>query len=109
MEVKGWGEALLKDGSFSFAAEINREQFKRAKTDPTTWRLEIVGNLTAVLAGNGQPQGDPQNPEDVLMPGNGALNAVPAATLAASAGSDCFDKSSPSVDGVVRVCRVPRV
>jgi hypothetical protein len=56
VEVKGWGVALLKDGSFSFAAEINREQFLRAKSDPTTWRLEIVGNLTAALAGRGQPQ-----------------------------------------------------
>jgi hypothetical protein len=56
VEVKGWGAALLKDGAFSFAAEINREQFQHAKTDSTTWRLEVVGNLTAVLAGKGQPQ-----------------------------------------------------
>lgn len=56
IEVKGWGEPLLMpDGSFSFPADVNREQFERAKIDPN-WRLEIVGNLTAVHAGTGQPQ-----------------------------------------------------
>jgi hypothetical protein len=57
IEVKGWGEPLLAgDGSFSYPADVTREQFEHAKTDPATWRLEIVGNLTAVLAGEGQPQ-----------------------------------------------------
>jgi hypothetical protein len=57
IEVKGWGEPLLAaDGSFSYPADVTREQFEHAKADPTTWRLEIVGNLTAVLAGSGQPQ-----------------------------------------------------
>lgn len=56
IEVKGWGDPLLTpDGSFSFPADVNREQFERAKIDPN-WRLEIVGNLTAVHAGTGQPQ-----------------------------------------------------
>jgi hypothetical protein len=57
IEVKGWGEPLLAtDGSFSYPADVTREQFEHAKANPTTWRLEIVGNLTAVLAGDGQPQ-----------------------------------------------------
>jgi hypothetical protein len=53
IEVKGWGEPLLAtDGSFTYPADINREQFERAKRDPN-WRLEIVGNLTAVRSGTG--------------------------------------------------------
>jgi hypothetical protein len=56
IEVKGWGEPLLTtDGSFTYPADINREQLDRAKHD-ANWRLEIVGNLSAVLAGTGQPQ-----------------------------------------------------
>jgi hypothetical protein len=56
IEVKGWGEPLLgQGGSIAYPADINAEQFKRAKTDPD-WRLEIVGNLSAVRAGKGQPQ-----------------------------------------------------
>ncbi|GEM_PF-3410990 len=56
VEVKGWGEPLLAaDGSFTYPADVNREQFERAKRDPN-WRLEIVGNLSAVLAGTGHPQ-----------------------------------------------------
>ncbi len=57
IEVKGWGESLLcADGSFSYPADVTREQFEHAKADPTRWRLEIVGNLSAVLDGSGQPQ-----------------------------------------------------
>ena len=57
IEVKGWGEPLLAgDGSFSYPADVTREQFEHAKADPATWRLEIVANLTAVLAGEGVPQ-----------------------------------------------------
>lgn len=56
IEVKGWGEPLLTaNGSFTYPADVNREQFEQAKRNPN-WRLEIVGNLTAVLAGTGQPQ-----------------------------------------------------
>lgn len=56
IEVKGWGEPLLtSDGSFTYPADVNREQFERAKSDPH-WRLEIVGNLTAAQAETGQPQ-----------------------------------------------------
>lgn len=53
IEVKGWGEPLLApDGSFTYPADINREQFERAERDPN-WRLEIVGNLTAARSGVG--------------------------------------------------------
>jgi hypothetical protein len=56
IEVKGWGEPLLAhDGAFTYPADVNREQFARAKSDPN-WRLEIVGNLTAVRAGTEQPE-----------------------------------------------------
>lgn len=56
IEVKGWGEPLLAaDGSFTYPADVNHEQVERAKSDPN-WRLEIVGNLTAVHAGTGEPQ-----------------------------------------------------
>lgn len=53
VEVKGWGEPLLAtEDSFTYPADINREQFKRATRDPN-WRLEIVGNLAAVRSGTG--------------------------------------------------------
>jgi hypothetical protein len=56
IEVKGWGEPLLADnGAFTYPADVNREQFEHAKSDPN-WRLEIVGNLAAVRAGNGEPE-----------------------------------------------------
>jgi hypothetical protein len=56
IEVKGWGEPLLKpDGSFTYPADVNQEQLDRARSDPT-WRLEIVANLTAERAGSGKAE-----------------------------------------------------
>jgi hypothetical protein len=56
IEVKGWGEPLIKaNGSFTYPADVNAQQFERAQRDPT-WRLEIVANLTAFLAGLGPYQ-----------------------------------------------------
>lgn len=56
IEVKGWGEPLLKaDGSFTYPADVNQEQVDRARTDPT-WRLEIVGNIAAERAGTGKAE-----------------------------------------------------
>jgi hypothetical protein len=56
IEVKGWGEPLLAPNeAFNHPTDVNREQYDRAKDDPN-WRLEIVGNLTAVHAGTGQPE-----------------------------------------------------
>lgn len=55
IEVKGWGEPLTADGAFTYPADVNREQYEHAKSDPN-WRLEIVGNLAAVRAGTGQPE-----------------------------------------------------
>jgi hypothetical protein len=56
VEVKGWGAPLIAaEDSFSYPAEVNGEQYCRAKQDPN-WRLEIVANLTAFLAGTGQPE-----------------------------------------------------
>ncbi len=53
IEVKGWGEPLLAaSGAFTYPADVNAQQFERAQRDPT-WRLEIVGNLTAHRAGFG--------------------------------------------------------
>jgi hypothetical protein len=57
IEVKGWGEPLVTaGGSFSYPADVTREQYERAKAEPTTWRLEIVADLTAFLEGRGVPQ-----------------------------------------------------
>jgi len=55
IEVKGWGEPLVAKGAFTYPADVNREQYERANSDPN-WRLEIVGNLIAVRAGTGQPE-----------------------------------------------------
>lgn len=56
IEVKAWGEPLLRpDGSFTDPADVNREQLARAKRDGD-WRLVIVGNLDAVLAGTGESE-----------------------------------------------------
>lgn len=56
IEVKGWGEPLVKtDGSFTYPADINVEQYERARRDPN-WRLEIVANLTAAREGRGSPE-----------------------------------------------------
>jgi hypothetical protein len=56
IEVKGWGEPLLApNGAFNYPADVNREQYERATSDPN-WRLEIVGNLAAVRASTGQPE-----------------------------------------------------
>ena len=56
IEVKGWGDPLIgADGSFTYPADINVQQFERAQRDPT-WRLEIVGNLAAHRAGLGAYQ-----------------------------------------------------
>jgi hypothetical protein len=56
IEVKGWGEPLLKsDGSFSYPADVNQEQVERARADPT-WRLEIVANISAERAGTGNAE-----------------------------------------------------
>lgn len=52
VEVKGWGDPLLRDGRFTYPADINVEQYERAK-DPC-WRLEIVANLTAAREGRGE-------------------------------------------------------
>jgi len=57
IEVKGWGAPLLADdGSFTYPADVTREQYDHARSEPATWRLEIVGNLTAALAGKDTPQ-----------------------------------------------------
>ena len=56
IEVKGWGEPLRQpDGSFTYPADVNAEQLRRAGQDPP-WRLEIVANLAAVRAGTGAPE-----------------------------------------------------
>lgn len=60
VEVKGWSAPfmkMLKSGTavFSYGSEVNFEQLERARIDPR-WRLEIVANLAAVRAGNGEPQ-----------------------------------------------------
>lgn len=51
VEVKGWGESLLRPGGgFRYAQDINAEQLARAERDPD-WRLEIVANLGAAREG----------------------------------------------------------
>jgi hypothetical protein len=56
IEIKGWGRPLrLLDGSFSYPADINAQQHRRA-LDDDSWRLEIVANLTAARAGSSRPE-----------------------------------------------------
>jgi hypothetical protein len=56
VEVKGWGEPLLRQGGeFTYDADVNVEQHARASRDPN-WRLEIVANLTAARVGAGEIQ-----------------------------------------------------
>ena len=45
---------LRPDGSFTYPADVNAEQLERAKPD-ANWRLVIVANLDAVIAGIGDP------------------------------------------------------
>lgn len=56
VEVKGHGESLLKpDGSLRDQVELNVQQLNRARRDPR-FRLEVVGNVTAYVAGTGEPE-----------------------------------------------------
>lgn len=60
VEVKGSGAPFRKklkngDEAFSYGSEVNAEQLERARKDPR-WRLEVVANLAAVLAGTGTPE-----------------------------------------------------
>jgi hypothetical protein len=54
VEVKGWGEAFLSlsSGRFVYDQDIRASQMEAAKRNPN-YRLEIVANLTAYLAGTG--------------------------------------------------------
>jgi hypothetical protein len=77
IEVKGWGEPLLgPSGRFLHAADINAEQLRRAKDDER-WRLEIVGNLDAVIAGRGAAQCLSLTGEEVAQRAEGWKYRVP--------------------------------
>ena len=54
VEVKGWGEAFLSgsSGRFVYHQDIRTSQMEAAKRDPN-YRVEIVANLTAYMAGIG--------------------------------------------------------
>lgn len=54
VEVKGWGEAFVSaaSGCFVYHQDIRTSQMEAAKRDPN-YRVEIVANLTAYMAGNG--------------------------------------------------------
>ena len=54
VEVKGWGEAFLSvsSGRFVYHQDIRTSQMEAAMRDPN-YRVEIVANLTAYLAGRG--------------------------------------------------------
>jgi hypothetical protein len=49
------GTAASPNGSFTYPADVNAEQLNRAKAD-SRWRLIIVGNLDAPLAGQGEAE-----------------------------------------------------
>jgi hypothetical protein len=54
VEVKGWGEPLLRArGGWSYDQDIRPSQYAAASTFPT-YRLEIVANIEAWLAGIGE-------------------------------------------------------
>lgn len=53
VEVKGWGEPFLSvSGVFRYPQDIRLSQMEAVKRDPN-YRVEIVANLTAYLAGVG--------------------------------------------------------
>jgi hypothetical protein len=53
VEVKGWGEPMLTPtGTFTYGQDIRASQFEAAKMAPN-YRIEIVANLDAYLAGRG--------------------------------------------------------
>lgn len=77
IEVKGWGEPLLRpDGGFSYPADLRVEQYARARRDPT-WRLEIVANLTAARAGSGQVERLSLSAEEVVRSAAPWLYRIP--------------------------------
>jgi hypothetical protein len=48
VEVKGWGEPLLgANGTFTFPADLNAEQYETACREGARFRLEIVADLSA--------------------------------------------------------------
>ncbi len=77
IEVKGWGEPLLRpDGKFTYPADVNAEQLQRAKRDPN-WRLVIVANLDAVMAGTGEVEVLTLTSSDVIQRAVGWRYRVP--------------------------------
>lgn len=53
VEVKGWGEPFFfASGLWRYDQDIRASQMKAAKRNPD-YRVEIVANLTAYLAGDG--------------------------------------------------------
>lgn len=55
VEVKGWGEGFLRSvsGRFAYDQDIRASQLEAAERDPN-YRLEIVANLAAYVAGAGR-------------------------------------------------------
>lgn len=53
VEVKGWGEPFLAvRGRFAYHQDMRESQMKAARCD-NNFRIELVANLTAYLAGSG--------------------------------------------------------
>ena len=53
VEVKGWGEPFVpRGGRFGYDQDIRASQMAAAQRDPD-YRIEMVANLTAYLAGSG--------------------------------------------------------
>lgn len=53
VEVKGWGEPFVSGrGRFGYDQDIRASQMAAAQRDPN-FRIEMVANLTAYLAGSG--------------------------------------------------------
>jgi hypothetical protein len=66
VEVKGWGESLLRDAdTFSYPADLNRQQYERACAEGSRFRLEIVAGLTAERANPGMYERLTLSGEDV--------------------------------------------
>src|SRR5207245_8940150 len=54
VEVKGWGEPMLRpNGTFTWGQDIRSSQYAAA-TAHGTYRIEIVANLDAHLRGDGR-------------------------------------------------------
>jgi hypothetical protein len=81
IEVKGWGEPFLgPTGGFLYHQDIRLSQFEAAERNPS-YRVEIVANLTAHLAGDGDYERLTLTADQIRATAIPRLYDVPLATL----------------------------